>query len=379
MPRRSDGSGTLYLRGNIWWVKIRVDGRPVYESSKSTKKSDAIKLRDKLLARKARGELSGGTADKALIAELLDDVLKSDIKPSTRYVWGKVIEKNIRPFFGNLKAQRLTTDHMDRYREKRKGEGRSDSTVNRELSILRTSFHNARKRTPPKVLSVPYFPIVAETNIRKGFLSDEQYDRLRGELPEELKALFVTAWITGLRRGEITAIQWPQVDFEAGLITLEKGETKNDEPRSVPILDGDMLDLLTAAKRERDEQWPDSPWVFSRRGERIIDFRWSWDEACKRAGVPDLNFHDLRRTAVRNMRRAGIPQVIRMKISGHKTDSMERRYNIVDAEDLQMAKELLQNRRKSPEKEPVTVTETVTTPGKPGIPGDTGDPNKSAT
>ena len=152
MPRRSDGSGTLYLRGNIWWVKIRVDGRPVYESSKSTKKSDAIKLRDKLLARKARGELSGGTADKALIAELLDDVLKSDIKPSTRYVWGKVIEKNIRPFFGNLKAQRLTTDHMDRYREKRKGEGRSDSTVNRELSILRTSFHNARKRTPPKVL-----------------------------------------------------------------------------------------------------------------------------------------------------------------------------------------------------------------------------------
>src|ERR1035438_5144547 len=178
MPRRSDGSGTLYLRGNIWWVKIRVDGRPVYESSKSEKKSDAIKLRDKLLARKARGELSGGTADKALIAELLDDVLKSDIKPSTRYVWEKVIEKNIRPFFGKIKAQRLTTDLMDKYREKRKSEGRRDATANRGLSILRTSFHNARKRTPPKVLVVPYFPIVAETNIRKGFLTDEQYDSL---------------------------------------------------------------------------------------------------------------------------------------------------------------------------------------------------------
>jgi integrase len=376
MPRKTDGSGTLYLRGDIWWVKIRVDGRPVYESSKSTKKSEAIKLRDKMLAKKSRGELSGGSADKVLITDLLDDVLKSDIKPSTRYVWQKVIEKNIRPFFGKIKAQRLTTDLMDKYRERRKGEGRSDATANRELSILRTSFHNARKRTPPKVLIVPYFPIVAETNIRKGFLSDEQYDLLREELPNELKALFVTGYITGLRRGEITAIQWPQVDFEAGLITLDKGETKNDEPRSVPVLDGDMRDLLVAAKKERDAQWPNSPWVFSRGGERIIDFRWAWDEACKRAGVPDLNFHDLRRTAVRNMRRAGIPQVIRMKISGHKTDSMERRYNIVDAEDLNMARELLQNRRKGPETTADSVTKNVTTAGKTTIPEDTGATEK---
>ena len=84
--------------------------------------------------------------------------------------------------------------------------------------------------------------------------------------------------------------------------------------------------------------------MFNRQGDRIIDFRWSWDEACRRAGVPDLNFHDLRRTAVRNMRRAGVPQVIRMKISGHKTDSMERRYNIVDVEDLNLARTLMQTR-----------------------------------
>src|SRR5579863_1059417 len=218
MPRKSDGSGTLYLRGDIWWVKIRVDGRPVYESSKSTKKSEAIKLRDKMLAKKSRGELSGGSADKVLITELLDDVLKSDVKPSTRYVWEKVIEKNIRPFFGKIKAQRLTTDLMDKYREKRKGEGRSDATANRELSILRTAFHNARKRTPPKVHIVPYFPMVQETTVRKGFISDEQYVALRDALPAELKALFVAAYIAGIRKGELLAVTWPQVDFEARVV-----------------------------------------------------------------------------------------------------------------------------------------------------------------
>jgi integrase len=86
--------------------------------------------------------------------------------------------------------------------------------------------------------------------------------------------------------------------------------------------------------------------VFCREGKPIKDFRWAWEQACKRPGVPDLNFHDLRRTAVRNMRRDGVKQVVRMRISGHKTDSMERRYNIVDADDIKIAKTLMEARTK---------------------------------
>jgi integrase len=339
MPK-TNGAGSIYQRGSIWWVQVYIDGKPLIQSSKSVKKSDAVKLRNQLLAKKERGEISGGSPDTVLVTELLDDVLKSDIKESTRYIWEKVIEKNIRPFFGKFKAKRISTDHMERYREKRKSDGRSDATLNRELSILRTAFHNARKRTPPKVVTVPYFPIVKETTVRKGFLTDQQYVALRDALPQELKALFVTAYITGIRRGELLAIQWPQVDFEARAITLDRGETKNQDARSVPIIAGDMQELLRAARAAA----PEAEWVFNRNGERIKDFRWAWDQACNAAGVPDLNFHDLRRTAVRNMRRAGIPQVIRMKISGHKTDSMERRYNIVDAEDLANARELMERR-----------------------------------
>jgi integrase len=352
MRKKTDGSGTIYLRGKIWWVKIRVDGRPVYQSSKSSKKTEAIKLRDKLLAKRHRGEISGGTPDRVLIGELLDDLIKSDVKESTRYIYDKVIEKSIRPFFGRFKAQRLTTDLMEEYRRKRKAMKISDSTVNRELSVLRSALHKGKRRSPPKVNVIPYFPLVKETNIRKGFLTDEQYNTLRDALPNELKALFVTGFVTGMRLGEILAIKWDQVDFESGFIALHTGETKNGQGRAVPIVDGDMRRLLNAAKHERDADWPHCLLVFSRSGEGIKDFRATWRKACIAADVPELNFHDLRRTAVRNMRRAGIPQVVRMKISGHKTDSMERRYNIVDDEDLTVAKALLERR--------MSVTENVT-------------------
>jgi integrase len=343
MAKNAYGSGSIFLRGNIWWVQVWVDNKQLAQSSKSTKKTDAIDLRDKLLGKKHRREISGGPAERVQISELLDDVLGSDIEETTRYIWKLVVEKNLRPFFGRTRAIRLSTDLMDRYRVKRRHEdGVTDATVNRELSILRTAFHNARKRTPPKVYAVPYFPMVKETTVRKGFLSDEIYAKLRDALEHELKALFISGYVTGIRKGELLDIQWPQVDFEIDLIHLEPDETKNGEGRSVPILDGDMRDSLIAAKKERDENWPDSPWVFNRRGKQIKDFRIGWENACKVAGVPELNFHDLRRTAVRNMRRDGVPQVIRMKISGHKTDSMERRYNIVDGDDLAVAKEFME-------------------------------------
>jgi integrase len=187
--------------------------------------------------------------------------------------------------------------------------------------------------------------MVQENNVRTGFLEDEKYAQLLKELPQELKPLFAVAYATGVRRGELCAIRWDQVDFAEGFITLEGQATKNGAARALPILEGDMRRLLLEAKQERDEQWPQCAYVFNRQGEPILDFRASWEAACKRAGVPELKFHDLRRTAVRNMRRDGVPQVVRMRISGHKTDSMERRYNIVDADDLKAAKALMEARR----------------------------------
>ena len=118
-----------------------------------------------------------------------------------------------------------------------------------------------------------------------------------------------------------------------GDIRLGGRQTKNRKPRTLPIY-GEMGEWLRWSKQERDQKWADCPWVFHKNGRRIGDFRKAWDAACERAGLSGLLFHDLLRSAVRNMERAGIPRNVAMAISGHLTDNIYRRYDIVSRRDL---------------------------------------------
>lgn len=343
MGRSSYGAGTLFQRGNVWYVSFWVNGRQIQKSSGSTKRQDAVRFRDQLLGKKARGEMGNAGIERITCGELLDDLLEyaqANIKTSTEKNWRLVIEANIRPFFGHRRAINLTTEILKYYRRKRLSEKRSESTCNRELSILRTALNLGRKCTPPRVATIPYFPMVAETNARQGFLTDPQYEMLRDSLPDELRPLFITSYFTGVRRGELLVWTWDQVDWEQGFVTLNAEETKAGFSRAIPIIDGDMRTWLLWSRDHADG----CPYVFHRAGEPIKEFRRPWKRACEAAGVPELKFHDLRRTAVRNMRRAGVAQVVRMRITGHRTDSMERRYNIVDIDDIKSAKELMQRR-----------------------------------
>jgi integrase len=178
---------------------------------------------------------------------------------------------------------------------------------------------------------VPVIHKLPEENVRQGFLEPDEYDRLLEELPTNLKALFVCGYHTGARKNELRRIRWEQVDFQAGLIRLSGLQTKNKQPRTLPIY-GDMRRWLETQRETCPE---DCLWVFHGARNHPVDNHLNgWVDACKRAGLPGLLFHDLRRSAVRNMKRAGLQDLEAMRISGHKTRHVFDRYNIIDEDDL---------------------------------------------
>jgi integrase len=348
--RRPKGEGSLFKRGNVWWYKITKNGETITKSTGKNDVDEARVERDRVVR-----SLSGIPAIKlpklVTITELLDDYLdylRFQNKKSVNII-EQVLNANIRPVFGLRVAASMTSDQLHDYRKKRQQEdGASDATLNNELSYMRSAFYHGMKRqTPKKVLDVPFFPIVKTQNTRSGFVEFDEYEAILNELPSSLKPLFVAGYHSGCRSGELTGLQWSAVNFDRGYIELEAARTKNEEGRYLPFY-GDLREWMEKEKAIRDAQFPNCPWVFfwhegcSERngvklqpGSKINAFRKTWKAAVKRAGHDGLLFHDLRRSAVRNMvQECGIPEAQAMKISGHKTYDMLRRYNIVSLKNV---------------------------------------------
>lgn len=319
-----------------WWIKYRKNGLVFRESSGSEKYADAVRLLKRRQGEIVTGKFGGLGPERVRMAELFADVVedyRDNKKGSLENVEGR-LKNHLIPAFGQIRAADFSTAQVKRYIENRRNEDAANASINRELAIIRRAFHLAARCDPPKVARLPYIQLLKEDNARRGFLEHDRYVSLRNELPWYLRPLFVTAYHVGARRGELSVIQWPQVDFPAGQIRLHTGETKNDQPRTLPIY-GEMQEWLLLAKEIRDQKFPACPWVFyTEQGERLYWFYDAWRDACERAGVPSLLFHDLRRSAVRNMERGGVPRKVAMAISGHKTESIYRRYDIVADRDL---------------------------------------------
>ena len=368
--KRPKGTGCIYQRPDsaVFWLKYSRYGKSYRESTRTTDKGKAQKMLKVRLSEITTGQFIGPKAEKVRVEELADDFIreyringrKSLDDATTRW------NLHLKPVFGGTKAIEVTSDHVARYVDVRQQEGASNATINREVAALKRMFRLGQQSTPAKVIRMPYFPHLRENNVRKGFLEDSQYLALVKGADLWFRALVECGRTFGWRVSELVGMKVNQVDLLQRVIRLAPGTTKNSEGREVFMTDSLHL-LLRACV---DGKGPEDA-VFTRpNGEPVKSCREAWERACCKAGVGQFNcadcnalsltgnkcpkcagsrmkytgliFHDLRRTAARNLRRAGISETVIMKIGGWRTRSVFERYAIVSRGDMVDAMQKLQ-------------------------------------
>lgn len=367
--RRERGTGSIYPRGGVWWIKYYKDGAPIRESSGTTSKTRANRLLQRRLRAVSSGEPFRLGMEKIKVCELAEDFLqdyrinrlKSLDDAEARW------RLHLQNWFGHLRAAYVGTDTIKGYIEQRQQEGGSNGTINRELAALRRMFSLGVKATPPKVYRVPPIARLKENNVRKGFVTIERYAKLADACSSVglwLRTMLEVGYTFGWRVSEVKKLKVGQVDMGSSRILLDPGTTKNDDGRVVRFKPGSVLaNLLVACCQGKQAD----DCLFTREdGSPIRDFRTAWAKVCCAAELGQmvcpqcskvvdakgrcakcsvewkfkdlkyvgLIFHDLRRSAARNARASGVAEGVIMKMGGWKTRSVFDRYAIVAESDM---------------------------------------------
>lgn len=332
--------GQLRKRGKIWWLRYYRNGQRIEESSGETKYEDA---RD--LLRDRENAISKGVPITAKSTRLtFDDAAKDVIADYTvngrkSKAWvQRRIDLHLTPAFGGRRLSSISSADLVAFAAKRLEAKVSPAEINRELAIVRRAFRLAVKSEKYHG-RVPAFQMLAEHNVRSGFFDRETFESLRSQLPAALQPVVTFAFVCGWRvQSEILPLEWRSVDRKAQTVRLDVGSTKNKRGRHIDYsTHQELVDLFAEQWRQHkalQEAGTLSRYVFQRNGKRIKDFRGAWDVACTAAGLAGRRPHDLRRSAVRNLVRSGVPDTVAMKITGHVTRSVFDRYDITSEADI---------------------------------------------
>ena len=256
---------------------------------------------------------------------------------------------------GKYVAEELTARHVEAYRSVRlrettvRGRPPSVASLNREVGLLKRMINYAVRNGDAKANPISHVTKLKENNIRHVVIDEEKFQQLYIAAEAWLKPILTVAFDTGMRQGEILNLTWQRVNLSNGTISLRGEDTKTASPRLI-VLTSRVIETLKALPRPIN-----GGFVFRSRRRRekegpLIDIRKGFARACEKAGIPQgldggIIFHDLRRAFVTNARRAGVPESVVMKMSGHKTREIFDRYNVIDDTDVRSAVSVIEQAR----------------------------------
>jgi integrase len=370
--KRERGQGRIFSRpgSKNLWIQYYSRGEQIRMSAETTNPKKARKL-----LRQKIGQVEAGVHPdtRRITYEELRETYYADYVTNRRKSLRRDQDGNphmdkvvrLDKFFAGYKASEIDASLIRKFTAEQQAKGLENGSINRSISALRRMFHLAKE--DGKIRDLPHFPMVDEAAPRKGFFERDEYETLFAALPDYLRLPFSIGYFSGMREGEILGLKWDQVKFLDGTIELLAGETKNDDSRSVPIIP----QLRALLVEQYGKRQPDCPYVcfrLDRKGHavKVQGFRKAWYSACVRSGLGKMEpktdrvtgellyvpkrgprskpkvkmiyqgkiFHDLRRTGVRNLVRAGVPEKVAMAISGHTTRSVFDRYNISSGKDF---------------------------------------------
>jgi integrase len=329
--------GTVFQRKGTanWFIKFYLDGKLKRETTGTPDREQALEFLRQRIEQAIRGlytDASQRPTFADMQAKLVENYeFKRNKTEPTRFL------RRLAKFFEGIPAEEITEERIAEYSRMRlKTDGAEPATLRRELAVLKRMLRLSAGRLP----RVPLVDMPRVDNARQGFFEEEDLQALLPHLLPHARNLVEFLYLTGWRSGEAFRLQWSDVDWKQRTVFLR--DSKNREPRIFPFKYHPRLEDVLRQQREFVSRWERKheqlcTAVFPWGGHVMKKLRRSWMNACRAAGLPGRLLHDFRRTAVRNLIRAGVQQAIAMKITGHKTDSIFRRYLIVDEELLAQA------------------------------------------
>lgn len=362
MKRGTRGMGRVYERGGVWWIRYSHKGVRTREPGGT--KPEAVALLKRRFEELTKGRPVHEAA-KVLLTDLRA-LIDADYKLNGRrsgkrlgQAWAHLVS-----FFGKHEpAVAVTAPRLAAYVTTRVDEGAASATIRNEVTALKRAFRLARKSGTLLPHEVPSdFPTLKATKKRSGFFERAEHEAVRAGLPRDEADVAEFLFWSGWRKEEALSLRWKDVDETVRVARIET--TKTDEPRTLPY--GSLPQLVELFERRRAltdavqaQRGMIVTHVFHRDGKRITTFYRTWAAACVAAGLgheerrPDVKTragkvrkgrllrrviaripHDYRRSAARNLSRAGVPEGVIMQLCGWKTRSVFDRYRIVSERDL---------------------------------------------